>query len=72
MTRSLRIALKRLKALSYEEQDSLAQILLDEMDENAKWDATTAKYADKLENLTQEILAAHERGECEPLDPELL
>jgi hypothetical protein len=72
MTKSLEIALERLKALPDEEQDSLAQLLLDEMDEDAKWDATTAKHADKLAKLTQEILAAHQRGECEPLDPESL
>lgn len=72
MTRSLEIALERLKALPDKEQDILAQILLNEMDEDAKWDATTAKHADKLERLAQEILASLERGECEPLDPELL
>ena len=68
MTKSLEIALERLKTLPEEEQNSLAQLLLDEMDEDAKWDATTAKHGDKLDLFADEVLASNDCDKCEPLD----
>lgn len=73
MTKTLETAIERLKALPEAEQEYLAQLLLDEMEaDDAKWDSTTAKHADKLDRFADEVLAADDRGEFEPLDPESL
>ena len=54
------------------EQDSLAQLLLAEMESERKWDELFARSPDVLERLANEALAEHEAGLTQELDPERL
>jgi hypothetical protein len=72
MTKLLQEAIDRLRNIPDDRQDSLARLLLHEIDEDERWQNSTADHADKLRGLVEDILAADARGECEPLDPERL
>lgn len=72
MTQTLEQAIELLQNLPPERQDELARLVLHEIAEDDRWQATTDKYADKLPKLVADILAANQRGECEPLDPDRL
>jgi hypothetical protein len=72
MTKMLEQAIERLKQMPEDRQDSLAQLLLHEIEEDELWQKSTDEHADKLKGFVAEILEADRRGECEPLDPERL
>jgi hypothetical protein len=72
MTKTLEQAIERLRQMPEERQELLARLLLHEMEQDDLWSRTTEKYADKLNELVKDILAADDRGECEPLDPDKL
>jgi predicted DNA-binding ribbon-helix-helix protein len=72
MTKTLEEAIERLKQMPEDRQDSLAQLLLHEIDEDERWRQSTANHTDKLQKLVNEVLEAERRGECEPLDPDNL
>ena len=72
MTKTLEEAIERLKQMPENQQDSLAQLLLHEIDEDERWQKSTAHHSEKLRTLVADILEAERRGECEPLDPDLL
>jgi hypothetical protein len=72
MTKTLEQAIERLKQMPEDRQNSLAQLLLHEIDEDERWQHSTTRHADKLQGLVKDVLEAERRGECEPLDPESL
>jgi hypothetical protein len=72
MTKSLEHAIERLRQMSEEQQDSIAKLLLHELDEDERWAQSTATHFQQLETLANDILEADRRGECEPLDPDTL
>ena len=72
MTKTLEQAIERLRQMPAERQDSLAQLLLHEMEEDERWQRSTEVNEGKLRGLVDEVLEADERGECEPLDPDKL
>ncbi len=72
MTKTLEKAIERLKQMPEDRQDLLAQLLLHEMEEDERWQLTTAQHSNKLSGLVAEILEAERRGECETLDPDTL
>jgi hypothetical protein len=72
MTRTLQQAIERLQQASEEKQDALAALLLHELDEDERWSGSTAANSDKLKGFVESILEADRRGECEPLDPDVL
>jgi hypothetical protein len=72
MTKTLEEAIERLKLMPEDRQDSLAQLLLHEIEEDELWQKSTEQHTDKLKGLVADILEADRRGECEPLDPERL
>ena len=72
MTRLMEQAIERLRAVPEGEQDRLAQFLLSELDDDARWTASTAAHEDKLRALSERVLADDARGACEPLDPDTL
>ena len=53
-------------------QESIAKLLLHEIEEDERWIRSTAAYSEKLRGLVNEVLESDRRGECEPLDPESL
>jgi hypothetical protein len=72
MTKALEQAIERLKRMPEAQQESLAQLLMHEIDEDERWRTSTAKHADKLSGFVAEILEADRRGDCEPLNPDSL
>lgn len=72
MTKALEQAIERLKQMPAERQDSLAQLLLHEIDEDERWQQSTTLHAEKLKSFVADILEADLRGECETLDPDKL
>lgn len=72
MTKALESAIARLKTLPENQQDALTILLIDEIDEDARWEATTTAHPEQVAKLAAQVQAACERGECEPLDPDNL
>ncbi len=72
MTHLMEQAIERLQSLPENQQDRLARFLLNELQEDDRWTASTAAHADKLQNLVREVLAEDAAGMCEPLDPDRL
>jgi hypothetical protein len=72
MTKTLEQAIERLRQMPAERQDSLAQLLLHEIEEDERWQRSTEQNPDKLGRLVRDVLEADWRGECEALDPDRL
>ena len=68
MTKLLKEALARIAKLPPERQDALASLLLEEMEAEAKWDASFAQSQDLLERLADEAQEEHARGQTRPFD----
>ncbi len=63
MTKALQEAIDRLQQMSEDRQDSLARLLLHEIEEDEKWSRSTAANAAKLKTFVDEVLEANQRGE---------
>jgi hypothetical protein len=72
MTKILEDVIERLRKMPEERQESLARLMLHEMEEDDRWTSSTHQSANKLQKLVDEVVDADLRGECEPLDPEKL
>ena len=72
MTRLLEQALQEIERLSEDEQDSVAQWLLEELASERRWGEAFAATGDRLGDLADEALQDHRAGRSEPLDPERL
>ncbi|MEX2317039.1 MAG: hypothetical protein WD669_07800 [Pirellulales bacterium] len=72
MTKTLEQAIERLRQMPEDRQDSLAQLLLHEIEEDERWQKSTESHADRLQGLVRDVLEADRRGECEPLHPDQL
>jgi hypothetical protein len=72
MTKALEEVIERLKQMPEDRQDSLAQLLMHEIEEDERWRASTAEHADKLSGFVADILEADRCGECELLQPDSL
>lgn len=75
MTELLERALEKAKALPEAEQNSLAALILEQIEEiedEARWDAAFAGSADVLAKLAAEAMAEDRAGLTEPLDPDNL
>ena len=71
MTELLERAFAEASKLSPEEQDFLAQILLDDLASEELWEQSFARSQDELARLGEEALAEHRRGETKPLEESL-
>jgi hypothetical protein len=65
-------AIEALRALPEEKQDSVAGVVLSQLEEDRKWDETSIKYADNLRKLADEAAEDHSCGRTAELDPETL
>lgn len=75
MTELLERALERVKSLPDDEQDAIAALILEELEEledEARWDRAFANSADVLAQLAAEAMAEDKAGKTEPLDPDKL
>lgn len=70
MTQLLEQAIARLKTLPTTEQDAIAVMILEELEDEVRWDATFAKSQDALAKLAAEAMAEHRAGATQEIDPE--
>jgi hypothetical protein len=72
MTELLERAIAQLKTLSPHEQDAIATMILEEIEDEALWDDTFARSPDLLEQLAAEAMSEYQAGKTQELDPETL
>jgi hypothetical protein len=68
MTGLLEEALRRVEALSREQQDAIASQILETVDAEEAWERSLLARPDVLRSLAREALEEHRRGETRPLD----
>jgi hypothetical protein len=72
MTDDLEKAVAQAKALSEEQQDAIAALIVDEIEDETRWDTAFAQSPDLLERLAAEATETERLGLAEELDPEAL
>jgi hypothetical protein len=72
MTELLEQAIAKLKTRSISEQDSIAALILEEIEDDNRWDESFARSPDLLAKLAGEAIAEHRAGKTQELDPETL
>ena len=72
MTELLERALARLKTLPASDQDAIAAMILEELEDEVRWDATFAKSQNVLAFLAAEAMAEYRAGKTQELEPERL
>jgi len=68
MTGLLEEALRRMEALSDEEQNAIATQILESLDDEETWARTLRERPDLLRSLAREAVEEHRRGDTRPLD----
>jgi hypothetical protein len=72
MTKMLERAVARVKQLSEEQQNAIAALILDEIEDDARWDAAFAASPDLLAQLAAEAEEEDRKGLTKELDPDTL
>jgi hypothetical protein len=72
MTELLEQAIARLKNLPSDEQNAIAAMILEELEDDQRWDESFARSSDLLANLAAETMAEYRAGKTQALDPEAL
>jgi hypothetical protein len=72
MTELLEQVISKLKTLPTNEQDAIATMILDELDDERHWDESFARSPDLLARLAAEAMAEYHTGKTQELDPEKL
>jgi len=72
MTELLEQAIDHLKGLDVEKQNAIASLIMEELEDDAKWDAAFASSQDLLANLAAEATAEYNAGQTQALNPETL
>ncbi len=69
MTRLLKKAMERVAVLAPKEQDAIAAIVLEEIEDDARWRASFARSQNALARLADQARSEIARGEVLPHDP---
>lgn len=72
MTERLEQVIARLKTLPTDKQDAIAALILEELEEDQRWDDSFARSPDFLAQLAAEAMAEYRAGKTQELDPEML
>ena len=72
MTRALDTAIARIATLPPEEQDRIAQWLLEELKDDDRWTERFENSQDSLSGLAEEARSEREAGKATQLDPDKL
>jgi hypothetical protein len=72
VTKALKQAFDAASQLPNQDQDTIAAVVLEELDDERAWQASFAKSQDVLAYLADEARADHEAGRTEELDPDTL
>ena len=70
MTKLLEQAVAKARELPEAEQNAIAQIVLDEIASETKWDELFARSPETLRKLADKAWAEHEAGKSEELNPD--
>ena len=68
MTELLQKAFEAASKLPKEEQDTLAAVLMDELESEARWSEAFSNSRDKLAQLGEEARAEYLQGKTKPLE----
>jgi hypothetical protein len=72
MTERLEQAIARLKTLPTDKQDAIATLILEELEDDQRWEESFARSPDLLAKLAAEAMAEYRAGKTQELDPETL
>lgn len=72
MTELLEQAIAKLKTLPASEQDAIATLIFEELEDEVLWDRTFEQSQDALAFLAAEAMAEYQAGKTQLLDPETL
>ena len=72
MTELLERAIARLQTLSESEQNAIASIILEEIEDERLWDESFSRSPNVLAELAASAMAEYHAGETQELDPEKL
>ena len=72
MTELLEQAIARLKTLPSSEQDAIATMILEELEDERSWDESFTRSPDLLSKLASEAMLEYRAGKTQELDPETL
>lgn len=65
-------AVEQAKQLTIEQQDAIAALILEEIEDEARWDASFARSPDVLDRLLAEAEEEDRQGLTEELDPDAI
>ncbi|ANV83211.1 hypothetical protein AWQ21_01710 [Picosynechococcus sp. PCC 7003] len=72
MTELLEQAIKHLQSLDTERQDAIAALIMEELEDEAKWDTAFAQSQELLADLAAEAMTEYKAGQTQVLKPEEL
>jgi hypothetical protein len=72
MTELLEQAISRLKTLTPNDQNAIATLILEQLEDDRRWDESFARSPDLLAKLAAEAMAEYHAGKTQELDPETL
>ena len=72
MTKLFEEAIEKVRQLPDPEQDVLARFILDEIQDERRWNNAFSRSPDVLERLAADAVKEHRSGGTRPLDPEAL
>ena len=72
MTKLLEQAIAKIKNLPDNEQDIIATIIIEEIEDEIKWEKAFADSQDILAKLAAEAMTEYRAGKTQELDPETL
>ena len=72
MTELLECAIARLQTLPESEQNAIASMILDEIEDERRWDEAFSRSPDILAKLAASAMAEYRSGKTQELDPETL
>lgn len=72
MSELLEQAIAQLRTLPTSQQDAIAAMILQELEDERRWDESFARSPDLLAKLAAEAMAEHRAGKTQELDPETL
>ena len=72
MTELLERAITRLQTLSETEQDAIAAMILEEIEDDRRWNESFSRSPDILAKLAASAMVEYRAGKTQELDPETL
>jgi hypothetical protein len=72
MTELLEQAITKLKTMSASEQDSIAVMILEELEDELSWDESFSRAPDILAQMAASAMAEYYGGKTQELNPETL